>query len=357
MTGYYLIVLALLTLPLAVTAVSTARESASAVLARGGSGLEQVAGLACEPDSPAASLRDAPGPSGRRSLFPPVTLAPSHRVLASPVATAILPPPSVQGEGPHDYFNEMAARPDLLCAFSLRDQRQLDIEVRGPTTRTPITYDPANDRYPDSQDAAKVVVESGHTSSRQARFPIRFDSGSGLITWDAWWGAEFAFETGGVPQQKTFMIASPKTNSERWLEIRSRYAKAVRPYISTIDARPYGELGPNTHKAGNHINPMVGEFSVMPKTWTRFWVHVELIDGGFDRVSMWVADETRAAVQIYDRAEMEAGAISKFWIEYNASASRRARGAPGGLLVSYVRNLIVLKDVKDVRVLLRKPAR
>jgi hypothetical protein len=68
-------------------------------------------------------------------------------------------------------------------------------------------------------------------------------------------------------------------------------------------------------------------------------------------VSLWVADETRNAVQLYNRVEMRsAGQLTTFWLEYNSSQSRI-----GGPLVAYVRNIVGLRNVANPTTLFLRP--
>jgi hypothetical protein len=59
---------------------------------------------------------------------------------------------------PHTYFDALVKRSDHWKSYSLRSADQM-LEYRRTRTRPMnVTYDPANDRYPDRQDAAKVSV-------------------------------------------------------------------------------------------------------------------------------------------------------------------------------------------------------
>lgn len=269
--------------------------------------------------------------------------------LTSAVSAQVAPP----SESPHAYFQELSALPQCKAAFSLRDQAQLDLYSGRHSSA--VTYDFANDPYPYKQDAAKVpILEDKVSLADQVRLPIDVDRGKVLITWDAWWGPEYASAElrGGLTTHKTFQVASPVDNSERWLEIRNGYARADSGAVSATDTRPYCELGPGTYKGGgDSIQPQVGQFQVRPRTWTRYWVQVELLPGSYDRVSLWMADETTNPVMILNGAEMQsAGVITRLWIEFNSSQSRL-----GPRLIAYVRNVVVLKDVADPQSLFRRP--
>jgi hypothetical protein len=116
------------------------------------------------------------------------------------------------------------------------------------------------------------------------------------------------------------------------------------------------------HYGSDTLGPMLGEFPVATRTWTRFFVHVEFKAGDpYATVSFWVADETRHPVAIIlDRRilnfepgtlEDPQGMLDSFWVEFNQS-----QGRVGGEMIGYVRNVVVLKDVPDVNRWLRRPA-
>ena len=266
------------------------------------------------------------------------------------VASSIAELNSQTAVNPHAYFNQLSARSDAVYSYSLRDQNELDSHAGGGVSGS-ITYNPAGDSYPYKQDAAKVTIPSNMGSiPKQVRLPINHTAGSLLLTWDAWWGPEFGGNLGNLLTHKTFQISSPITVAGLWFEVRSRYA--LGGGIATVDARPYGVLGPNTSLGSyDRIDPMVGSFTISPATWTRYWVLVELFPGSWDRISMWVADERQNPVRLYDRVEMRsAGSLTKFWLEYNSSGSRT-----GGPLIAYVRNVVALHNVTNPTTLFQRP--
>lgn len=275
-------------------------------------------------------------------------------------------PTVTTGENAHDYFAELAGREDALCVYSLRDQTQLDQYVNGQPPSDSVTYDTGNDTYRAPQDAAKIFLPENTKSIHAVKLPLNVVSGTVLVTWDAWWGREFIDEPipfvderggnrPGMTTHKTFTIRS---NNKKWLEIRTHYG-AEPPYVGGVDLRPYSALGPNTRTGpGDRIEPKVGSFLIAAETWTRYWLEVDVRSNGFERVSLWVGDETRAAVQLYDRIEMELdpgtirfdGALGDFWLEYNSSAPRR-----GPSLTAYVRNLVALRDAGDPSAFFQRP--
>ncbi|NOT44120.1 MAG: hypothetical protein HOP14_05890 [Acidobacteria bacterium] len=262
--------------------------------------------------------------------------------------------PSLLREDPHGYFQELSARADRLYSYSLRDQLQLDQYVAAGVSRQ-MTYNPGGDSYPLKQDAAKLVLGEDQASveiPQMVRLPIHASAGTALLTWDVWWGPEYMTDLGGIRNHKAFQVASPLASSERWLEIRARYTQAAGAGVNEVDARPYAPLGPNTTTGlEGRLEPMLAEFAVAAATWTRYWVLIEFEPLGWDRVSLWVADENRSQVQLLNRVEMRsAGGITRFWFEWNSSQRRT-----GGPLVSYVRNVVVLGNVQSPTALFRRP--
>ena len=266
------------------------------------------------------------------------------------------PPPAPPSSERHAYFESLAARADRAYAYSLRNQAELDEHVAGPPPSENVTYNPVEDRYPEKQDAAKVVVPSGRASIGGAvRLPIEVGPGLVLITWDAWWGPEWVQVDDEFGNMKTFQVSSPFWDGDRWLELRNRFRRAADSSISSVDVRTYSNiLGPEvTDRAP--VSPQVGHFEIAASTWTRYWLLIEIRSEDLDRVSLWMADERRDAVMLLDHVRIDTGSnsIIRFWLEYNSSGSRNG-GAP---LVGYVRNLVALRGISDPRPLFQRPLR
>jgi hypothetical protein len=298
-----------------------------------------------------------------------------------------------------------------MSAYSLRDNAQLLQYKKSKVAPQRITYDPAHDLDPRRQDAAKVVVPAGQVSLKSTvRFPIGTSDGTTtLITWDAWFGSEFRYEYTGIGNYKTFQFASPAKRI--WFEVRTLFIRAEAPGvglavrrggrtiadkakggagekptappaddtaqkgrarpltavksggdIGALDVRAYGApgiaLGPNV-RDGKPLMPKSGSFTVRAETWTRYWVLIEQRANDWDPVSLWVADENTDPVQIIDRRQLQVsprakGGVESFWFEYNSSSAAR-EGL--GERVGYVRNLVMLRNVKDVPGLLQRPVK
>jgi hypothetical protein len=287
---------------------------------------------------------------------------PAGPLAPGPSAGPTLPPISGLANG---YFDFLSARSDVLGAYSLRDQAMLDAYAHGPGSGSlSFTYDFANDPDPRKQDAAKVVVpaDKAHVQS-QIRFPIPPLQGESLlVSWDTWWGKEFAYANTRIGSYKAFQFASPAV--QIWTEVKSDFAKAVRfpPAIAMVEIRAYGEkkngeLGPNVTD-DNPLSPMTAEFGIMPETWTRYWVYFRPA-GEWHTFSVWMADETRAPVQLINALQMKPSpggdGWESFWLEYNTSSA--SIPATRGPLVAYIRNVVMLKGVSDPTALLQSPIR
>jgi hypothetical protein len=315
----------------------------------------------------------------------------------------------------HAYFDALIARPECILAYSLRDPAQLKQFTHSRRKPQAVFYDPAADTDPRRQDAAKLVVPSGKVSlPNQVRLPMNTADGTTtLVTWDAWFGAEFAHEHTRIATYKTFQFASPKERI--WFEVRTRFkqddekpaagkpaagtrrerkaaagknaaaakpdaavktppAQAAKPeaaaaaaggggrgrHIGMVDARAYGgggatPMGPNVTKAVP-LAPQAGNFAVRAETWTRYWVSIEQRADDWDLVSLWVADEGHDPVLVIDRLQLSVKrGVEEFWLEYNTSSKGRAEGL--GSRVGYARNVVILRNVKDLPNLLKRPVK
>jgi hypothetical protein len=310
-----------------------------------------------------------------------------------------------------------------MAAYSLRDAAQVKEYAHSARRPQYVTYDPANDPDPRRQDAAKIAIPAGKVSlPNQVRLPIgTADDTTTLVTWDAWFGAEFRFEDTRIGTYKTFQFASPANRI--WFEVRTKFkqdearnarraskvpkarraaaaatapgrqdqaapstpgaapsaekqapptprAKApavtARPPVNNsdrvdlgvVDARGYGAggtvLGPNVLR-GAPLAPQAGSFTVKVETWTRYWVLIEQRANDWDLMSLWVADEDRDAVQLIDRLQFNVKkSVESFWLEYNTS-SHPQEGL--GQRIAYARNVVMLRNVKDVPSVFQRPAR
>jgi hypothetical protein len=286
----------------------------------------------------------------------------------------------LQSTGIHDYYVQLASRPDCVAAYSLRDQNQIEEYRRSRDKPPAVTYVWPNDPDPRRQDAAKIVVPDGKDSlPTQVWLPLNHAVRTPMLaTWDVWFGKEWHFDHAGINNYKTWQFSSP--GSTIHTEVRSRFglAKGNPSVTAYTDIRPYGtskgSIGPNAGEGaefngrnygGEAIGPMVGEFGVAPERWTRFWLLV-VPETDWYRMSLWAADSQRDPVQIYNGLQIkpklrtdDGGIVSMdgtwgiFRLEYNTSSSAAWEGR--GPLTAYFRNMVVLRAT-SVAGLLQRPA-
>jgi hypothetical protein len=279
-------------------------------------------------------------------------------VFLSLLAQGNAAPPSAQNV--HAYFDKLKAMPEKVADYSLRDQAQIDRYRVGRKQSTTVTYNPAGDIDPRKQDAAKVFIpENGVSLPNQVRLPIpETRDGSLLVTWDAWFGKEFAFANTKISNYKNFQFSSKSI----FTEVQSRFALAKPPAVAMVSVRQYGAIDDKTTQWGSTVNgirygsdnlgPMRADFAIMPETWTRYWMLFEPAGEWYD-ISLWVADENRDAVQILDKARIKPRERywDLFWLEYNTSSEPPSVPARTG----YFRNLVMLKSVADPKKLFERP--
>jgi hypothetical protein len=285
----------------------------------------------------------------------------------------------LESTGIHDYYVQLASRPDCVAAYSLRDQNQV-AEYRGSKAKpAAVTYVWPNDPDPRRQDAAKIVIPDGNDSlPTQVWLPLNHAVRTPLLaTWDVWFGKEWHFDHAGIATYKTWQFGSPGSTINT--EVRSRFglAKGNPNVVAYTDIRKYGEskggVGPNIvpgpelggHNYGSQaVGPMSNEFGIAPERWARFWLLL-VPDGDWYRLSLWGADTERDAVQIYSglqvkpNIKLETGGTASmdgtwgiFRLEYNTSANAWWEGR--GPLTAYFRNFVVLR-ASSVAGLLQRP--
>lgn len=199
----------------------------------------------------------------------------------------------------------------------------------------------------------------------QVRLPMGTQDGhSYLVVWEAWYGAEIAFNRAAIPNYKTFQFDSRRTATGPaaiWTEINNNWAAAPRA-AGLVQGRYYASAatpaGPGVVLTPT-LGPRVAEFTPALETWTRYFALFEQKVGSdpWTRFSLWVADGARDPVKIFDGLPLTTvaafGGITQFWLEFNTSHDPIA--ANRGPLVSYVRNVWMGRDVANVSALLVKP--
>jgi hypothetical protein len=307
------------------------------------------------PVPPTATPTPTPRPTPTPTPVPPA---------ATPVPTPTVTPPPLPTSGTtHTYFNALSARSEKVAAYSLRNPAQLQTYNNGGyafcnSCPLDVTYNPSADPDPRRQDAAKVVVSANLVSLRnQVRVPIPSGTGSLIITWDAWFGREFDYSNTQISNYKNFQISSA---GSIWTEIRSRFQMASNtPYVSMVDVRLYGQslTGSNMTRP-DPLAPQLANFGVQPEIWTRYWVELKPAANGFYEFSLWVADETHDPVMLHDHLLIMpkvASGWDRFWLEYNTSSY--VIPPTRGPLTSYVRNIVMLRNVSNPATILQRPVK
>ncbi len=254
----------------------------------------------------------------------------------------------------HQYFERLAARPDCVHAYALRDEAELREYRHSKVRDLSVNYDPAHDADPRRQDAARLAVAPDDVIIRnQVRLPIDQQKGhSSLITWDYWMGKEWAYSNTRMGNSKQFNIG--KVSGATYLIWQSHFQKAAPGTLALFDMR-----GPSPDYTSKTIPPPVKRY-IKPETWTRAWWQIAPFPDGF-HLNAWIADEREAPVQVYRNIRVAyppAGeAVGPFWLEYGTSQNKRSIPANRGALVSYVRNVVILRDVPpdDVAKFLERP--
>lgn len=215
-----------------------------------------------------------------------------------------------------------------------------------------------------------AVARGGNSIANTVNLPMQTENGHRyLTTWDAWFSPDLRMPLSGLKNWKTFQFLGRKSvggSTGIWFEVRTRFDGGSAPMqlplsdtmIGAVDVRGYSTpAGPNV-TSQEPITPRLATFAVRPATWTRYWMLLEqrTSDPDWDLVSLWVADESTDAVQILDRRQVQAyGLVSHFMLEFNTSTTTLKEGR--GDLVTYVRNVAMLRDVADVPPLFQRPVR
>jgi hypothetical protein len=218
--------------------------------------------------------------------------------------------------------------------------------------------------YDPIEDAAKITIYPPETTDIQGKYmPVKIATGTMLLTFD------FKFDDGwkwlgeGYMQRHKTWRFMPGP----WLAIRTDYRHAAHigefgEVYFTMPAARY--LAPGTTRGapgwfGEMLQPALGSFYYQPNTWVRVWVFVDGLDKEICQLSIWVADEKRDPVQLYNNialySPLEEGGLSLFQIEYDTSADSVLY--PTKTVYSWNRNVVVLHNVSKATAigLLKRP--
>jgi hypothetical protein len=330
-----------------------------------------VAAVASEPCAPNLTPPTEPTPAAPGNL----------RILRGGGTEAeLLEPEFEEGSGPfvpeastatavsgsHAYFDALINRADCLTSFHFRTQANVDLVPSRAESdaKIPIVYDSTHDAAKFEIDPSGSLPHSGSTGTPQKRLPIPVNGSSMLLTWDLKIAESMRYKsTDYLSQHKSHRIDDP--TAAPWLGMKQNYAKGtnqgkgIAEFFFTSSTKWHG---PGT-SAGNSetIQPTAGEFFIQPNTWTRVWV---FLDGNIGnpagtpvQMSVWLADENRGPVQLYNKVSMitpPADGLGIFRYEFDSSTKEASNG-PGQ---QWQRNFVVLRGVTHAQVLslLQKPA-
>jgi hypothetical protein len=228
-----------------------------------------------------------------------------------------------------------------------------------------------------AHSAGTALARSTNSLQNQIRVPVRTTDGhSYVFTWDSYWTEPYL--SSGLTNHKAFQLTSGGDNI--WFETTTNFGDTVGAachvagILASVGGRSYNKAnGPSSWQSdfADYLGPLVSrpdplapqarEFCLKANAWTRFWIRVDQRANDYDYLDMWVADETREAVQIFERIPVSVRStgptpnqIDAFWLEYNTSTILHTRGDQNDL-VAYARNFAVLRDLTDVRSILARP--
>lgn len=181
-----------------------------------------------------------------------------------------------------------------------------------------------------------------------------------LITWEAMYADSWKRSISGIAGNKTFQITarkSPDGGAGTWFEVKTRVDLAPTPAdIGLVGLRGYSIPQGTNVTNQTTLTPVAGKFVLKPYMKTRYWLLIEQRTGGWDHVSLWVADEQTAPVKLVDRLEFEShDMVSEFWIEGDDSQYFLGVNRPD--MVMWVDDVAVLRDPQDLEALLIRPGK
>jgi hypothetical protein len=309
--------------------------------------------LNSNPITAAAPVTCSPVPGAPTEPVAKPPAAPTGVRIITGLASAILREffDVVQARGTHPYFEALAARSDCRTAYGLRSQAEIDMLPTSAVSeaRKPILYDSA-------MDAAKLSIYAPVSSdSQQKTVPLQVTNGTLLLTWDFKFDQHFAWvEEGNLGKHKTWRL-----DPGPWLAIKTDYRQGAHAgrlaemYV-TVPGRKF--VGPGSDRDGETLLPRLGQFYFDANKWVRVWVYIEGLGQSVWYVSVWVADQDRNPVKLYDKNAMYPtdNGLTNFRIEYDTSAGPTTNPNE---MHSWNRNVVALHNISPSAVpsLLQKP--
>ncbi|MBA3884184.1 MAG: hypothetical protein H0X67_00445 [Acidobacteria bacterium] len=277
---------------------------------------------------------------------------------------------AAEANGSHTYFNLLAARSDCHRAWHLRTQSQIDGLTTQSRSMPKVVYDPA-------LDAARWPFLAGISDGQTKIFPLGINGTSMLLTWDLRWDKGWEYTEDGVAlhgdrnkgslgQIKSWKIMAAD-DSYAWTVIKTNFDRGAAtgqglgevPFTSNTGKW----LAPPAFRGGSEAYlPRLTDFYLRANTWTRMWIYVEgVIGGGIGgqtvHLSVWMADETRDPIRLYDRLPMytTTGGLAELYMHYDSSQEGNTNPARS----AWNRNVVVLRGIgmSAVQQLLQRPVR
>jgi len=273
------------------------------------------------------------------------------------LAACLLSCATTSSDAQYPYFDWLAAQSQTTLAISYRTDAEIQADTgRNQRPNALISYDAG-------RDAARAHFPPGLGSYSTTQIRPGFygnffhvDSGNVLFTWDVQYSQTFdTFPAEGIRTHKAYQLSYNGGGDSRRIEIRTRFSDAGAGEIAKIDVRRYvwggeGDSAP-MGRGGCGGQCQLNEFTVMPETWTRFWAFVDFESAQF---SLWVADENRAPVQLFDNYPLViTSPLNAFWFEWNSSQSRTG----GADAYIWFRNFVVMRDLSDPDAVVAQGAR
>jgi hypothetical protein len=227
--------------------------------------------------------------------------------------------------------------------------------------------------------AGTTVEHATNSLQNQVRLPLGTEDGHDyFFVWDGYWTDSYV--GAGAFNHKAFQFSSGGSDGNAiWLEVNLSYGYDLTgcwnpaEHVAKFRFRSYNRAGGGANWSstdGNMLGPgAIGgtplrpsvEFCMFPNTWNRFFVRIRQRANDYDYMDAWVADETRDPVQVLADMPLSVrptgatpNVIAKFWLEFNSSEDAYLRTDDRDL-VSYVRNVAVLRDCSDITPWLVRP--
>ena len=253
------------------------------------------------------------------------------------------------------YFESLVANSAHFGSHALRSTQSIDNATVNRSGEW-IYYDA-------TEDAAAIPI--GPSGSIQ--YEARLDAGNkntGTVfaylecKWDERWDANIG-DTGAINTHKAFMIR--KVDSEIWLEVRCQYGDAegeggqvlgipgeagfadLREYglnnvvVQNEQTIPYG----NNYGSGTHVFPLINHYIWSIEAWNYLFY---FLDYDNDDLAIWVGDENRAPVYLYDLPNIGFGGRAADFFSFHLNSSQTPGwGTPYPII--WGRNMAVLHDL------------